>query len=94
MVEGVNAITYGKSIPSGAHSYTIPNVCVGCHMQPVAMTDPAFGKAGGPYYSMSYNVVNGGVTNVVDKVDVLHQMPRPDQHVRHGAKGLRRRWSH
>jgi hypothetical protein len=70
MVEGVNAITYGKVIPSGSHSATIANVCVGCHMQPVAPTHPAFTKAGGHTYSMTYNVVNGGVTNTVDLVDV------------------------
>ena len=69
MVEGVNAITYGKVIPSGSHSAVIPNVCVGCHMQPVATTHPAFGKAGGHTYSMTYKVVNGGVTNTVDLVD-------------------------
>jgi hypothetical protein len=70
MVEGVNAITYGKVIPSGSHSAVIPNVCVGCHMQPVATTDPAFGQAGGHTYSMTYKVVSGGVTNTLDKVDV------------------------
>jgi hypothetical protein len=70
MVEGVNAITYGKVIPSGSHSAVIPNVCVGCHMQPVAITDPAFGQAGGHTYSMTYKVVTGGVTNTLDKVDV------------------------
>jgi hypothetical protein len=69
MVEGVNAITYGKTVPSGSHSAVIPNVCVGCHMQPVATTHPAFGKAGGHTYSMTYNVVNGGTTNTVDLVD-------------------------
>jgi hypothetical protein len=70
MVEGVNAITYGKVIPSGSHSAVIPNVCVGCHMQPVALTDLAFGQAGGHTYSMTYKVVTGGVTNELDKVDV------------------------
>jgi hypothetical protein len=69
MVEGVNAITYGKVIPSGSHSAVIPNVCVGCHMQPVEATHPAFGKAGGHTYSMTYDVVNGGVTNTLDLVD-------------------------
>jgi hypothetical protein len=69
MVEGVNAITYGKDIPSGSHSAVIPDVCVGCHMQPVATTHPAFGKAGGHTYSMTYPVVNGGVTNTADLVD-------------------------
>jgi len=70
MVEGVNAITYGKVIPSGSHSAVIPNVCVGCHMQPVATSHPAFGQAGGHTYSMTYNVVSAGVTNKADLVDV------------------------
>lgn len=70
MVEGVNAITYGKFIPSGSHRAAITNVCVACHMQPVASTDPAFTQAGGHSFSMTYKVVNNGVTNTVDKVDV------------------------
>lgn len=70
MVEGVNAITYGKVIPSGSHSAVIPDVCVGCHMQPVASTDPAFGKAGGHTFSMHYSVTNAGIAATIDKVDV------------------------
>lgn len=70
MVEGVNAVDYGKFIPSAAHNAAITNVCVGCHMQPVASTDPAFTKAGGHSFRMSYESVVGGVTNLVDKVDV------------------------
>jgi len=66
MVEGVNGITYGKYIPSSAHSYVVTNVCVTCHMQPVATTDPAFGKAGGHTFSMTYAVGS----NTLDKVDV------------------------
>lgn len=70
MVEGVNAFTYGKVIPSSAHSFVISNVCVGCHMQPVASGDPAFTKAGGHTFSMTYPMVLNGVTNIVDKTDV------------------------
>jgi Doubled CXXCH motif (Paired_CXXCH_1)/Bacterial TSP3 repeat/Cytochrome c554 and c-prime len=70
MVEGVNAITYGKFIPSSTHSYVVTNVCVGCHMQPLASTDPGFTKAGGHTFSMSYSVITNGVTNVVDKTEV------------------------
>jgi hypothetical protein len=76
MIEGVNGITYGKFIPSGAHSYTITNVCVGCHMQPVATTDPAFTKAGGHTFSMTY--LDG--TNTIDKVDVCVKCHGPIQH--------------
>ena len=39
-------------------------------MQPVANSHPAFGQAGGHTYSMTYKVVNGGVTNTADLVDV------------------------
>ena len=70
MIEGVNAITYGKVIPSGSHSAVISNVCVGCHMQPVAATDPGFTKVGGHTFSMSYSVVTNGVTTEIDKVDI------------------------
>lgn len=70
MVEGVNAITYGQIIPSGAHSYTVTNVCVGCHMQPVAAGEPGFGQAGGHSFSMTYNFMTNGLSTVVDKVDV------------------------
>ena len=70
MLEGVNGITYGKDIPSGSHKAVIPNTCVGCHMQQVAATDPAYGNAGGHTFNMSYKVVNAGVTNSVDVVNV------------------------
>lgn len=70
MVEGVNAITYGQAIPSGSHAAAITNVCVACHMQPVASTDPAFTLAGGHTFSMTYNIVTNGFTNTIDKVDV------------------------
>jgi len=80
MVEGVNGITYGKFIPSGAHSYVISNVCVGCHMQPVAVGDPAFGKAGGHSFSMTYPMISGGVTNIEDKVDICVSCHGPIEH--------------
>ncbi len=61
MLEGVNAITYGQSIPSAPHANVISNTCAGCHMQVIASTDPAFTKAGGHTFKMSYNVTNNGV---------------------------------
>jgi hypothetical protein len=80
MVEGVNGIDYGKFIPSGAHSYTIENVCVGCHMQTIATNSPnyalGFTKAGGHTFSMTY--LNG--TNTVDLVDVCVKCHGPIQH--------------
>ena len=77
MIEGVNAITYGQAIPSTAHQYVLTNTCVDCHMQTVASTDPAFLKAGGHTFEMSYSVVANGVTNIVDKVDVCVQCHGP-----------------
>jgi hypothetical protein len=69
MIEGVNAWTYGQSIPSGAHRDTVSDLCVGCHMQTVNLGDPAFLHAGGHTFEMSYAVVTNGVTNMVAKTD-------------------------
>jgi len=77
MLEGVNGYTYGKFIPSAAHALAVSNTCVGCHMQTVAATDPAFLQAGGHTFSMTYQVVTGGVTNTVDKVNVCVQCHGP-----------------
>jgi hypothetical protein len=77
MFEGVNAITYGKAIPSSAHRSALANTCVDCHMQAVATNDPAFRQAGGHTFHMSYNVVTNGVTNSLDKVDVCVQCHGP-----------------
>ncbi len=65
LLEGVNAETYGKVIPSAAHANVVSNTCAGCHMQVIASTDPAFTKAGGHTFKMSYNVITNGVTNKV-----------------------------
>ena len=77
MIEGINAVTYGQNIPSSAHRYTVTNLCVGCHMQAVGTSDPAFLLAGGHTFHMTYSVVNNGVTNVVDKVDACVQCHGP-----------------
>ena len=42
MIEGINANTYGQTIPSSAHRYAVTNLCVGCHMQTLSSSDPAF----------------------------------------------------
>jgi len=76
ILEGVNAETYGKFIPSAPHANAVSDTCAGCHMQPVAATvvvngvtnaNPDFLQAGGHTFKMSYNVTNG---NVVTKVPV------------------------
>jgi hypothetical protein len=69
MLEGINAVTYGKVIPSSAHRFAVADTCVGCHMQAVATNDPAFLQAGGHTFSMTYDVG----TNTLDKVDVCIQ---------------------
>src|ERR1019366_4804611 len=61
MLEGVNAVTYGQTIPSAPHANVISNTCAGCHMQVIASSDPAFTKAGGHTFKMSYNVTNNDV---------------------------------
>jgi hypothetical protein len=73
MILGINGYTYGQSIPSSAHRETVPDLCVGCHMQSTTTTDPAFLKAGGHTFKMSYSVVSNGVTNSVDKTDACAQ---------------------
>jgi len=77
MIEGINAVTYGKTIPSSAHRDTVSDLCVGCHMQTVNIGDPAFLKAGGHTFRMTYNVVTNGVTNEVAKTDACAQCHGP-----------------
>jgi nitrate reductase cytochrome c-type subunit len=73
MLEGVNAVTYGKVIAQGPHASVVSNTCVGCHMQTIASTDPAFTLAGGHTTLMTYNAVTNGVTNVVSVTYVCTQ---------------------
>jgi len=79
MVLGINAVTYGQNIPSSAHRAAVSDLCVGCHMNPeaTATTDPAYLKASGHTFNMSYTVVNNGVTNTVDKTDACVQCHGP-----------------
>jgi hypothetical protein len=73
MIEAVNAITYGLTIPSSAHRVAVSNVCVGCHMQTVASSDPGFLLSGEHTFEMKYNVTNSGVVTEVDRVDICNQ---------------------
>jgi hypothetical protein len=77
MLEGVNGYTYGKDIPSSAHRSVVKDACATCHMQTVASTSPAFTKAGGHTFSMTYQAVTGGVTNTVELTDVCTQCHGP-----------------
>jgi hypothetical protein len=93
MLEGVNAITYGQNIPSAPHANVITDTCAGCHMQPVAATvvvngvtnaNPAFTKAGGHTFKMSYINTNGVEVPVTDVCVQCHgtltsfDVPAPD----------------
>jgi hypothetical protein len=83
MLEGVNAITYGLSIPSSAHRISVTNSCVGCHMQTISSTNsdgspnPGFLLSGGHTFEMYYTTytTNGSTitTNQVDQVAVCNQ---------------------
>lgn len=73
MLEGVNAETYGKAIPSSPHANVVKDTCVGCHMQPVATTDAAFLKAGDHTFKISYMVTNNGVATEVPMTQVCSQ---------------------
>lgn len=66
MLEGVNGYTYGQLLPSSPHANVVSNTCVGCHMQTIASTDPAFTLAGGHTTKMSY-INSSGI-----KVDVAN----------------------
>jgi hypothetical protein len=77
MLEGVNGYTYGQDIPSSAHRFAVSDTCVTCHMQTVGSSDPAFTKAGGHTFSMSYTIVTNGVSTQVDKTDVCMQCHGP-----------------
>lgn len=64
MLEGVNAVTYGQVIPSAPHANVVSNTCVGCHMQTISSTDPAFTLAGGHSTLMSYTNKSGQLVDV------------------------------
>jgi hypothetical protein len=81
MLEGVNAVTYGQVIPSAPHANVVSNTCAGCHMQPVAATvvvngvtnaNPAFTKAGGHTFKMSYTNSSGAKIPVTDVCNQCH----------------------
>ena len=84
MLEGVNAVTYGQTIPSAPHSVVVSNTCVGCHMQTIASTDPAFTLAGGHTTKMSYTNSEGAYVPVTYVCTQCHgtvnsfDIPAPD----------------
>ena len=84
MLEGVNAVTYGQTIPSAPHAMVVSNTCVGCHMQTIASTDPAFTLAGGHTTKMSYTNSAGAYVPVTYVCTQCHgtvnsfDIPAPD----------------
>jgi hypothetical protein len=55
MLEGVNAYTYGQTIPSSAHRNAVTNTCATCHMQKLDRTDPDLVHVGGHTFEIGYN---------------------------------------
>jgi hypothetical protein len=47
MLQGTNAIEYGRFIPSSAHKAAVPDTCATCHMQQLPNDHVALRKAGG-----------------------------------------------
>jgi hypothetical protein len=64
MLMGVNAITYGKVIPSSGHGTVVSNTCVTCHMQTVASTNTAFLQAGGHTFKVAAAIGTTNITSV------------------------------
>ena len=64
MLEGVNGYTYGQVLPVSPHANVVTNTCVGCHMQTIASSNPAFTLAGGHTTKMSYTNSLGVLTPV------------------------------
>lgn len=67
MLAGVNAVTYGKDIPSSAHREVVEDSCVACHLQSVSASHPAFGQVGGHTFRPGWD---GGTPD--DKSDDVH----------------------
>jgi hypothetical protein len=67
MLEGVNAVTYGKEIPSSAHRDVVKDTCVTCHLQSVSASHAAFGQVGGHTFRPGWD---GGTPN--DPSDDVH----------------------
>ena len=70
MLEGVNGFTYGKAIPSSAHSQVVADTCVACHMQTVVETDAVSTHVGGHTFKPSFS---DGTNPSVDLVGACKQ---------------------
>jgi hypothetical protein len=72
MLQGVNAVNYGKKIPSSAHADVVDDTCVTCHMQATAATDPAFLSAGGHTFKPSVTDAKGNKIELVAACQSCH----------------------
>ena len=72
MLMGTNGYTYGQTIPSSAHKYVVTNMCVDCHMQTVASTDPAFLNAGDHTFKTTYAPAGKPAEDLVGACQTCH----------------------
>lgn len=72
MLMGVNAITYGKTIPSSAHTTLIGDTCVTCHMQSVEHTNSVYSHAGGHTFWISAANGTNAPTELVGVCQTCH----------------------
>jgi hypothetical protein len=72
MLQGTNAVTYGKQIPSSAHADVVDDACVTCHMQATASTDASFLKAGGHTFKPSFTDAKGNKVELVAACQNCH----------------------
>lgn len=72
MLMGVNAITYGQSIPSSAHGQVVADTCVACHMQTVDPTNSVFLHAGGHTFAVSGTATNNATVQLVAACQGCH----------------------
>jgi len=63
MLAGVNAIEYGRDMPSSKHLTVVEESCATCHMQevPDGLPDDAAGKVGGHSFMLAFNSTNGPI---------------------------------
>ncbi len=76
MLEGANAFTYSRNIPSSAHNFAATDSCVTCHMQTVDAADKTLTHVGGHTFKPSY--VDPATNTKVELVAVCQGCHGPD----------------
>lgn len=69
MLAGVNAVTYGQTIPSSAHLTAVGDSCVVCHLQETDRSNPEHTHAGGHTFKPSWD--GGTPDDPSDDVDLV-----------------------